>query len=107
MEQLTLLLFLKGLDEAQTRVERQARARGTPLRRDLFPKDHDSIPIVDENGKKVADGRPYADLRWPRFATLPPPADMQEAPENHLIPFLRRLGSDGAPAPQAHGECAL
>lgn len=31
MEQLTLLLFLKGLDEAQTRAERQARARGLPL----------------------------------------------------------------------------
>ncbi|TPE53928.1 HsdM family class I SAM-dependent methyltransferase [Amaricoccus solimangrovi] len=96
MEQLTLLLFLKGLDETQTRAERQARARGTALERDLFPDNHDSIPIVDEQGEKVADGRPYGDLRWSRFATLPP-AEMQEAAENHLIPFLRRLGSDGAP----------
>lgn len=51
---------------------------------------------MDEHGTKVADGRPFADLRWFRFATLPP-AEMQEAAENHLIPFLRRLGSDGAP----------
>lgn len=96
MEQLTLLLFLKGLDDAQTLAERQARARNVPLERDLFPSDHDGIPIVDDKGVKIADGRPYADLRWPRFATLPP-AEMQEAAENHLIPFLRRLGSDGAP----------
>lgn len=96
MEQLTLLLFLKGLDEAQTRAERQARARGIEIERNLFPDDHDGIPIVDDKGDKVADGRPFADLRWTRFATLPP-AEMQEAAENHLIPFLRRLGSDGAP----------
>ncbi|MBM2323036.1 HsdM family class I SAM-dependent methyltransferase [Marivita cryptomonadis] len=96
MEQLTLLLFLKGLDDAQTLAERQARARGVALERDLFPDDLDGIPIVDDQGVKVADGRAYSDLRWPRFTTLPP-AEMQEAAENHLIPFLRRLGSDGAP----------
>ena len=96
MEQLTLLLFLKGLDDAQTLAEKQARARETDLERNLFPDEIDSIPIVDADGNKVANGRSYADLRWPRFTTLPP-ADMQEAAENHLIPFLRRLGSDGAP----------
>ena len=96
MEQLTLLLFLKGLDDAQTLAERQARARGTQVERDLFPNELDGIPIVDEAGSKIADGRSFADLRWPRFAALPP-AEMQEAAENHLIPFLRRLGSDGSP----------
>ncbi|WP_353472496.1 class I SAM-dependent DNA methyltransferase [Salipiger sp. H15] len=96
MEQLTLLLFLKGLDDAQTLAERQARARNVPLERDLFPPDLDGIPVVSEGGEKVAEGRPYSDLRWPRFTTLPP-AEMQEAAENHLVPFLRRLGSDGAP----------
>ncbi len=96
MEQLTLLLFLKGLDDAQTLAERQARARGTEIDRNLFPDELDGIPIVDDSGKKIADGRPFADLRWPRFTTLPP-AEMQEAAENHLIPFLRRLGSEGAP----------
>ena len=96
MEQLTLLLFLKGLDDAQTLAERQARARGTKVERNLFTDVLDDIPVVDDSGNKIADGRPLADLRWPRFATLPP-AEMQEAAENHLIPFLRRLGSDGAP----------
>lgn len=45
MEQLTLLLFLKGLDDAQTLAERQARARGVPLERDLFPDQSDGIAI--------------------------------------------------------------
>lgn len=76
MEQLTLLLFLKGLDDAQTLAERQARARGTPVERDLFPDQLDAIPVVDKEGNKVAEGRSYADLRWPRFVTLPP-AEMQ------------------------------
>jgi hypothetical protein len=35
----------------------------------------------------------YLAVSFPRSA-----ADMQEAAENHLIPFLRRLGSDGAPS---------
>ncbi|WP_102107478.1 HsdM family class I SAM-dependent methyltransferase [Oceaniglobus roseus] len=96
MEQLTLLLFLKGLDDAQTLAERQARARGTALERDLFPDELDGIAILDEEGKKIAEGRSYADLRWPRFVSLSA-AEMQEAAQNHLIPFLRRLGSDGAP----------
>jgi type I restriction enzyme M protein len=96
MEQLTLLLFLKGLDDAQTLAERQARARGTKIERNLFPDELDGIPIVDETGNKIADGRSFADLRWPRFTRLPP-TEMQEAAENHLVPFLRRLGSDGAP----------
>jgi len=96
MEQLTLLLFLKGLDDAQTRAERQARARQTEVVKDLFPDGHDSIPIIGDDGVPIADGRPFADLRWARFATLPA-ADMQEAAENHLVPFLRRIGSDGAP----------
>lgn len=96
MEQLTLLLFLKGLDDAQTLAERQARARGTALERDLFPDQLDGIAILDDEGKKVAEGRSCADLRWPRFVALPA-AKMQEAAQNHLIPFLRCLGSDGAP----------
>ena len=72
MEQLTLLLFLKGLDDAQTRAERQARARDTALEKTIFPDGHDGIPIVDDAGDKVADGRAYADFRWPKFASYQP-----------------------------------
>ena len=50
MEQLTLLLFLKGLDDAQTLAERQARARGAEIERNLFPDKLDEIPVVDDAG---------------------------------------------------------
>lgn len=63
MEQLTLLLFPKGLDDAQTLAERQARARNTALERDLFPDQLDGIAILDDEGNKIAEGRAYADLR--------------------------------------------
>ena len=94
MEQLTLLLFLRGLDDAQTRAERQARASGGTVRR-IFPEGTDTIAIVDAEGRETAPGRPYADLRWTRFASLPAD-EMQEAAENHLVPFLRRLGTEGS-----------
>jgi hypothetical protein len=42
MEQLTLLLFLRGLDDAQTRAERQAQASGTEVKR-IFPEGRDAI----------------------------------------------------------------
>ena len=94
MEQLTLLLFLRGLDDAQTTAERQARARGTAAAR-IFPEGHDGIPILDARGEETAPGRPFADLRWKAFVALPPEG-MQEAAENHLVPFLRRLGTEGS-----------
>ena len=94
MEQLTLLLFLRGLDDAQTTAERQARARGTTAAR-IFPEGDDGIPILDARGEEIAPGRPFADLRWKAFVALPPES-MQEAAENHLVPFLRRLGTEGS-----------
>ena len=106
MEQLTLLLFLKGLDDAQTLAERQARARGTALERNLFPDGHDGIPIVDDSGSKIADGRPFADLRWARFVTLPAGRHAGgggEPPDPLPAPARLRWRA----AAQAHGERAL
>lgn len=94
MEQLTLLLFLRGLDDAQATAEKQAMIRGEdPVR--IFPEGHDGIPVLGADGREAAPGRPYADLRWRNFVALPP-VDMQEAAETHLVPFLRLRGSDGS-----------
>lgn len=94
MEQLTLLLFLRGLDDAQATAEKQALIRGEdPVR--IFPEGHDGIPVLDAEGEEVAPGRAYADLRWRNFVALPP-ANMQEAAEAHLVPFLRLRGADGS-----------
>lgn len=63
--------------------------------RDLFPDQLDGIAILDDDGTENAEGRSSADPRLPRFVALPA-TEMQEAAQNHLIPFLRRLCSDGA-----------
>ena len=81
MEQLTLLLFIKGLDEAQTRAERKANRLGQPVGDPIFP-DGDFTP----EGK--AKSRPYADLRWDRFKNLPA-AEMFEVVDEYVFPFLQ------------------
>ncbi len=81
MEQLTLLLFVKGLDETQTRAENKANRLGEPIEDPIFP-DGTFTP----EGK--TGGRPYADLRWSVFKNLAP-ADMFDVVDNYVFPFLR------------------
>jgi type I restriction enzyme M protein len=81
MEQLTLLLFVKGLDEAQTRAERKANRTGERIEEVIFP-DGTFTP----EGKTT--GRPYADLRWDRLKHLPA-KEMFDVVENYVFPFLQ------------------
>jgi type I restriction enzyme M protein len=81
MEQLTLLLFIKALDEAQTRAERKANRTGSAIERPIFP-DGTFTP----EGKTT--GRPYADLRWDRLKNMPA-NEMYEIVENYVFPFLQ------------------
>ena len=81
IEQLTYLLFIKGLDEAQIRAERRANRTGQPIENPIFP-DGDFRP--DDTTKP----RPYEDLRWSRFKNLAP-ADMYELVDNYVFPFLQ------------------
>lgn len=55
IEQVTYLLFLKRLDEAQTRAEKQALRTGKEAQNLPFPVGTDS------------QGRPWSDLRWKTF----------------------------------------
>jgi type I restriction enzyme M protein len=81
MEQLTLLLFIKGLDEAHTRAERKANRTGQPIENPIFP-DGTFTP----EGKTT--GRPYADLRWDRFKHLSA-AEMYDVVDNYVFPFIQ------------------
>ncbi len=91
MEQLTLLLFIKGLDEAQTRAERKANRLGQPIEGPIFPTG-DFTP----EGKITS--RAYADLRWDRFKNLPA-AEMFEVVEDYVFPFLQERS-----ATSTHGK---
>lgn len=58
IEQVTYLLFLKRLDEAQTRAEKQALRTGKAAQNLPFPAGTDD------------QGRPWSDLRWKNFQDL-------------------------------------
>jgi len=82
IEQITYLLFMKGLDEAEQREERKAARFGEKRERIIFP------PVND------AKGRRYTDLRWSRFKDKAP-KEMFEIVSEHVFPFLREMAEDG------------
>lgn len=77
IEQITYLLFLRGLDSDQTREENMAvRLKTQPVR--IYPEGKD--------GK----GLSYDDMRWSRFKNTAPEA-MFDVLNEHVFPFLRGL----------------
>ncbi len=83
IEQITYLLFLRRLDDLHTLEENKAARLQRPLERSIFPAGEDPR------------GRPYADLRWSRFQHFAP-AEMYTVIGEHVFPFLRTLGVNGA-----------
>ncbi|WP_062481721.1 type I restriction-modification system subunit M [Variovorax boronicumulans] len=77
IEQITYLLFLRGLDSDQTREENKAvRLKTQPVR--IYPEGKDD------------KGLPYDDMRWSRFKNIAPEA-MFTVLSDHVFPFLRGL----------------
>ena len=72
IEQLTYLLFIKGLDELHTREERKAARTGQPIARPLFTDRQDA-------------------LRWSRFKELAP-EPMFETVRDQVFPFIKSMG---------------
>ena len=83
IEQITYLLFLRRLDEIQTRDENRALRTGEAIERRIFPEGNDP------------KGRPYENLRWSRFRHFAS-ADMYNIVAEHVFPFLRTLGGEGS-----------
>src|SRR3954469_17256112 len=83
IEQITYLLFIRGLDDLLIREEAKAATLGTPVERVVFPEGNDP--------KK----RPYDDLRWSRFRHFEA-TDMYGVIADHVFPFLRTLGGEGS-----------
>ena len=81
MEQLTYLLFIKGLDEAQTRAERKANRTGQPIEDPIFPAG-------EFRPDDATRARSYEDFRWSRFKNLAP-ADMFELVDKYVFPFMQ------------------
>ncbi len=86
MEQLTYLLFIKGLDERQTLAERKAHRTGKPIADVVFPSG-----TFTPDGAAI--GRSYEDLRWSRFKNFEP-KDMFEVVGRYVFPFLQDRATD-------------
>lgn len=76
IEQITYLLFLKRLDENQTRAENKANRTGRPIENAPFPAGLDD------------KGRSYQDFRWSKFKNFSR-EEMYEVVAEHVFPFLR------------------
>jgi type I restriction enzyme M protein len=83
IEQITYLLFIRRLDDAQIIEESKATLLNQPISRRVFPEGLDS------------KGRRYEDLRWSRFKNFAP-AEMFEVVDEHVFPFIREMGGDGS-----------
>lgn len=91
MEQLTYLLFIKGLDERQTLAENKANRTGQTIDDVVFP-DGDFKP----DGRDQA--RPYAELRWSRFKDLGKAQDMYDLVANYVFPFMQARAANSTHA---------
>lgn len=85
IEQMTYLLFIKGLDEAQARKEKQAQLLGGEVEDPIFPAGKFTHPVTKE---KVS----YQDLRWCRFKNLEARA-MHARIAHEVFPFIKTLGA--------------
>lgn len=94
VEQITYLLFVKRLDEIQSREEAKASALNRPLARKIFPDGTDGVSSPsfrkDPETGEGEDGCPYELMRWSRFKNEPPER-MFEIVDLHVMPFLRTI----------------
>ncbi|MGO6984556.1 type I restriction-modification system subunit M [Rhizobium leguminosarum] len=92
IEQITYLLFMRGLDDIQTREENKANMLGRPIERVIFPE---GVYRQDRDGKDVS----YQELRWSRLKNEDP-ARMFLLMSEFVFPFLREMAEAGT----AHSE---
>ena len=57
IEQITYLLFMRGLDEAQTREENKANRLGRPIERRIFPEGKDGSARTAASPTRRCAGR--------------------------------------------------
>ncbi|MEX0287787.1 MAG: N-6 DNA methylase [Flavobacteriaceae bacterium] len=84
IEQMTYLLFIKGLDEAQSRKEKQAQLLGGEVENPIFPTGNFQNPVTKESV-------PFKELRWSRFKNFEP-REMHARISQDVFPFIKNLG---------------
>ena len=96
VEQLTYLLFIKGLDESHARAEDKAHRTRAPIVDPIFPA-----------GTFTPDGSihgcPYEALRWRRLKQLDNPRALYDRVANFVFPFIRARAVDTSHAQHMQG----
>lgn len=88
VNQLTMLMFIKMLDDKQNEVEAQARIIGV-IPQDVTFKEGEYINYIERNGKKELNFKiPYEELRWKNFKNLNP-MDLSNRIKTYVIPFVK------------------
>ncbi|APH73425.1 type I restriction-modification system subunit M [Aquibium oceanicum] len=92
IEQITYLLFLRGLDDVQNRAEAKAAMLGRPIERVIYPA---GVYRQDRDGRDVT----YEELRWSKLKNQDPQRMFLLFSE-FVFPFLREMAEEGT----AHAE---
>ena len=90
VNQLTMLMFIKMLDDKQNAFEAQSKMVGIePKDEDLTFKNGNYINYINRNGKKEVNFKiPYSELRWKNFKNLNP-MDLSNRIKTFVIPFVK------------------
>jgi len=91
MEQLTYLLFIKGLDEQQTLAENKANRTGKPIDAPVFLAG-------DFTPEGRASGVAYEEMRWSRFKELGNAKAMFDLVADYVFPFLQERAKNSTHA---------
>ncbi|MGY6643798.1 MAG: type I restriction-modification system subunit M [Salinarimonas sp.] len=83
IEQITYLLFIRGLDDVHTREENKANRLKRQMERRIFPEGADD------------KGLAYDEMRWSRLKNKAP-AEMFTIVSEHVFPFLRTMAEEGS-----------
>ncbi|MBR3954796.1 MAG: N-6 DNA methylase [Clostridia bacterium] len=88
LEQITYLMFMKLLDDNETKKEGGAAALGITYQSKIF-KEGDFLVDDDPNMAK-----PYCELRWGKFRNADP-TSMFELVRNYVFPFIKTVNGAG------------
>lgn len=112
IEQITYLLFIKRIDELESKRERDAKQTGETYESKF---DGEYTPWIDENlyrpkpemseGEKTAlakkreealKTRPQKELKWSYFSTAKTPEDMLVHVKENVFPFIKNMNDEAS-----------
>jgi type I restriction enzyme M protein len=96
IEQISYLLFMRRIDDADTDAKKRAGFAGTEYKT-LFVReklDEKGQPILDEDGQKILESAD--DCRWSYFAELDPDG-MLDIVSKKVFPFIKNLNEPSQP----------